>query len=735
MNVCIATPEVEGITPKGTTGAFSSHLARLLASNNIEATLLLLGHLDAEDLSRWRSHYGQQGIFFDALDEASSAISSDVRPMHVLVSLRAHEHLKNKSFDVIHLPCRKGMGFIPLQARQSGLAYDSTLFTNVFDASTFWTFEGMKEWPADIFEYFALNYCEKYSFSRADFGISPTNHMFEWAQANFWTMPERTRLIRYPFVPPQAPPPRQRPAEPDGSHLIFLGRVETRKGFELFVDAVDLVLQDSSSLSRISVIGAPGKLNRTRLAPRHLFDRLRRRNSKLRIEWFPQFDDSDELEFIRSNSGTLIMPSLQDNCPYAVINAIMHRTPFLAARVDGIRETVGAEEVLFEPTPESLASAINRIDQIPFNEIAYSYSAQDANQSWLDLHQEMEKLSRSSRGPVSSFSNYPKVSICIPHFNSAVTLGELLISLEGLTYPNYEVICVDDASTNPEDRDGFEALKQRYESHGWRFIVNEHGGPSKSRNCAASYATGEFIVFVDSDNIVRPHMVDTMVKAIRTSGKDCLTCHTTYFHTIDDVRQEKPRGRYGAFLGPCMELGLLVNILGDTNFIIRRSVFEEVGGFPPYGWEDWALLTRLALDKYEIDVIPEPLYWYRRSPNQASRRTKHLLYDKWLNVLLPWKQRLPDHAYNVALSSIAQWMALIDTRGQLRGMQSSDSWLLIGPLRSAKRAMERYQDNQIGKTRLAKLLLKELIRFIKLSTRMAWKYLKPRPKASARGKA
>jgi hypothetical protein len=95
----------------------------------------------------------------------------------------------------------------------------------------------------------------------------------------------------------------------------------------------------------------------------------------------------------------------------------------------------------------------------------------------------------------------------------------------------------------------------------------------------------------------------------------------------------RPHFEYLPLGGP-LELAVFENILGDANFIVRRDVFQKLGGFTiERSWhrrvvhEDYAFLVRLAFAKYNLDVIPEPLFFYRCRARSLSRST-----DPYLNT-------------------------------------------------------------------------------------------------------
>ena len=121
-------------------------------------------------------------------------------------------------------------------------------------------------------------------------------------------------------------------------------------------------------------------------------------------------------------------------------------------------------------------------------------------------------------------------------------------------------------------------------------------------------------------------------------------------------------------LGPCLELAPIENVLGDTNFIIRKSVFQAVGGFSEDtegATEDWELLTKLMLANYKLDVIPKSLFWYRTSPTSRSRTT--MLYDSLFRPLQPWRSTCPPIGFGMAYHLQAMYQRV--SPGQIESLR------------------------------------------------------------------
>ncbi|MDE5750463.1 MAG: glycosyltransferase, partial [Duncaniella sp.] len=99
----------------------------------------------------------------------------------------------------------------------------------------------------------------------------------------------------------------------------------------------------------------------------------------------------------------------------------------------------------------------------------------------------------------------PQVSIIVPAYNAAPYIGECLASIAAQTWRDFEVIVVDDGST-----DGTADMTGEFCSHDPRFILVRapHGGVSAARNLGIERARGEWIGFADADDCLHPHALE-----------------------------------------------------------------------------------------------------------------------------------------------------------------------------------------------------------------------------------
>jgi glycosyltransferase involved in cell wall biosynthesis len=215
----------------------------------------------------------------------------------------------------------------------------------------------------------------------------------------------------------------------------------------------------------------------------------------------------------------------------------------------------------------------------------------------------------------------PRVSICLPYYEQPQFLDEALASLAAQTVTPHEVILLDDGSRSPAALAAFAAAETRYADRGWKFLHQANAGPAAARNRMVELATGDAVLFCDTDNRFRPDMLESMTRAFASTGADCITCA---FRTFSEPASasEEDRGYVFSPLGDCAELGLVENVLGDTNFLIRRSTFLNQGGFSAerLADEDWQFLLQLLRRGGRVESVPLVLFDYRRMATSRARR-------------------------------------------------------------------------------------------------------------------
>jgi glycosyltransferase involved in cell wall biosynthesis len=209
-----------------------------------------------------------------------------------------------------------------------------------------------------------------------------------------------------------------------------------------------------------------------------------------------------------------------------------------------------------------------------------------------------------------------KFSVIIATYNRAKYIAATLESLKAQEFKDYEVIVVDDGSTD----NTLELLKPH---RSWLKIFQEqNSGPGRARNVAVSHATGEYIAFLDSDDIWFPWTLSTFADVVEQHCKpDLIAARLKLFWRDRDLamiereplRAEAFPDYYASshkryFVGACM-------------MVVRRDAFQKAGGFTErriYA-EDCDLALRFGLAKGFVQIISPMTFGYRQHASNASK--------------------------------------------------------------------------------------------------------------------
>jgi glycosyltransferase involved in cell wall biosynthesis len=208
----------------------------------------------------------------------------------------------------------------------------------------------------------------------------------------------------------------------------------------------------------------------------------------------------------------------------------------------------------------------------------------------------------------------PEVSVIIPTYNRAALLREAVASVKAQTYRDFEIVVVDDASTDTT----FEALAA------WRDVrvLRQAGrrGVAAARNLGVAAARGQWLAFLDSDDLWLPEKLARQMAylADRPGLSLCQTDETWMRHGVKvnkPAAHRKVAGRiFAASLERCM--------ISPSAVVLRRRLFEAHGGFDETlpAAEDYDLWLRLSW-RYEVGLVDEPLVIKRGGhSDQLSRQ-------------------------------------------------------------------------------------------------------------------
>lgn len=211
------------------------------------------------------------------------------------------------------------------------------------------------------------------------------------------------------------------------------------------------------------------------------------------------------------------------------------------------------------------------------------------------------------------------ISVIIPAFNYARYLGEAIDSVFAQTYPALEVIVVDDGST-----DDTPAVLATYGDR-IRTIRQQNQGVSSARNSGIAAARGEYVAFLDADDLWQPAKLEAqMARFDADPSLGLVHCGAESFDAEGQTIHFWREGMEGRVAINILRLEPVIAAPG-SNIVTPRRVAEEIGGFDTrmIGSEDWDFAYRVAA-RYEIGFTPEALVRYRIHGSGAHQNVSEM---------------------------------------------------------------------------------------------------------------
>lgn len=207
------------------------------------------------------------------------------------------------------------------------------------------------------------------------------------------------------------------------------------------------------------------------------------------------------------------------------------------------------------------------------------------------------------------------VSVIIPAYNAERTILETIASVQQQTFSDFEIIVINDGST-----DRTLELVQGIQDERVKIFSYENGGLPVARNRGISRAKGEFIAFIDADDIWTSDKLELQVALLQQHPEAGVAYSWSRFmnergelsYVVDDRHIE----------GNVYEKLLLNNFLNNgSSLLVRREAIESAGKFDPTlkSCEDWDFYLRLAA-KWSFVLVPKPQILYRQSSTAMTSK-------------------------------------------------------------------------------------------------------------------
>lgn len=456
-------------------------------------------------------------------------------------------------------------------------------------------------------------------------------------------MPE-TAVLHNPFPPAEIVPDIAAEDRPPGDHFYMASRLTHWKGVEAAIRALELLWDEGCTLpfliygddTHFALRGMGyGDYIRKRYA-RHVDSGLIRLMGK---------QPRDRIARISRTAVAQLHPSLFDNFPYSVIEAMAEGTVCIAGTNGGIREITedGRDIFLVDVTDRhAFAATLRRAIALDAGGRAAMGNAARATvaracdpQDFLD-RKEALVARRAAAGARRSFpflsppeaagiipspvvaAGEPELSVIIPYFNMGLFIDATLESLCRSTVKALEIVLVNDGSTDPLS---IARLDRLHADHGLdegqlRIVTIPNGGVANARNTGVRHATAPYVALLDADDIVAPCYYEKALRVLRRYD-DVSFCGAW----IEDFNRDG-RIRNWATWNAEPPMQLVFNQTNCQSMVYKRAAFERDGWHDPefqMFLDDWEGMVSLLAGGHRGVMIPEPLFGYRIRPTSIFR--------------------------------------------------------------------------------------------------------------------
>ena len=320
---------------------------------------------------------------------------------------------------------------------------------------------------------------------------------------------------------------------------------------------------------------------------------------------------SEAIKFIKNNSGLVVFPSRSDNCPMTILECISNGIPIAVSSTGGQSELIDPKfhsSHVFLPSVGDAYLKIKNLlnlksDLVPL-ESDFSKKAKS------DLDDELlSSIKKKKINKKRNIKNTISISVVIPTINKKKAelsrLLKIIFNSLSASFKLAEVIIVNDGG-EPFDSEQVLEFKMKKVIH--VDSVNQY--PGAARNLGVTYASAEYIMFLDDDNCPSLDMIDSYAERLINSNADIVS---SWFYVED---KERALTYVQTTPGLSGFSDIYENKICDNNMLISTSMFKMCGGYKAHwgvGFEDYALLLRAMRNGASVEVIDKPLFTYSQS--------------------------------------------------------------------------------------------------------------------------
>ncbi|MFL5357140.1 glycosyltransferase [Archangium sp.] len=626
VRLCLVSKELAPFS-EGGVGTYVAQACRAFATAGHEVHVLTLPH---PGLERARELFPGVRVHVAECDEGPGRMGAcRNEPMrHALAVYHSLQALHAcHPFDFIEFPELGGEGAFALRAKRTlGALQSAVLAVRLHTPSA--ELRALNRLAGLDMDSACQEYQEEVSIREADVVLSPTHALLERVTRRLGLQRPGV-VIPCPFIAETGSPHGGAPRERTGrARILFSGRLEYHQGLQVLIDAAVRLLEKQLDVE-VRLIGADTSTGPFGRSMKQWLERRIPPAWRNRFHFEPPGPHGPPRSALRE-ATVCCFPTLREDFPDECLRAMSEGAVVVGGTASGLGELLedGRSGLLF-PSGDALrlAEVLERaLTDEPLRRTVREEAPQRlatccAPERFVARTEELLARLASCReprpprpSPRKAPGQAPDVSILVPYYNMGRYLPETLRSLRAQTFEDYEILLVDDGSTDPASQRLVEELEGTPKL---RIIRKPNGGLSSARNAGLREARGRWILPVDPDDLLAPTFLEKAVDVMsRSPGLGYTTALVSYF-------TEDPRQPIGGWVpwGMARDALCVENVASTCTALMERGLVEELGGYDEWltSFEDWDVFCAMAERGYEGMVIPEFLFHYRLRPDSMTR--------------------------------------------------------------------------------------------------------------------
>lgn len=548
--------------------------------------------------------------------------------------------LDGKAPDLIEVQEYNAIGYYVLQNKYLGeeLLQHTPIVVHLHTPT--FELDRINQYTRYKFPNYWIGQMEKFCIRAADAVLSPSQFLADELQC---LIPDKPiKVINLPYSDNELDDDEiQTSRNFDSDTILYFGRTEYRKGIGVALEVINKMWNKGYPY-KLKIIGGdtffyPKNKSYVELLEEKYHDKVK----KGLLEFIPAIPPKELVPEILNCRGVII-PSIYENYPYTCLQAMWYGAPTIVSKSGGqaeMVETSGLNGIIFDwdnqddleekllqfsnLTSDDLKKMSNNAFQrirnlcnIEKNKILRETYFKELIVNYKNVEYKEFPFNMPKARKLSDCTQYDKIpgllSIIIPYYNLGSHVKQTLKSALETNYKDYEILIVNDGSTDKYSLEVLEEIKLQ-KNHNVRILNIENSGLSNVRNLGAKEAKGEFIAFLDADDMIDPDFYSRAISVLNQyENVSFVYSWAQYFEGSQDIwptfNTEFPYLLVGNMLTP------LVVVRKDDfiNFGQNRKEME-------YGMEDFdGWVSMVGNGCYGVS-IPETLVKYCVRENSMSR--------------------------------------------------------------------------------------------------------------------